>query len=128
MAAIRATGNKDTEIKLAALFRKHGIRGWRRHVKVTGKPDFVFRERRLAVFVDGCFWHGCPTHGHQPKTNRRYWMAKLARNRLRDRQINRSLRTSGWRVVRVWAHELSQPQQVLSRVKRALLKTARLPF
>lgn len=55
MAAIRATGNKDTEIKLAAFFQKHGIRGWRRHAKVTGKPDFLFREQRLAVFVDGCF-------------------------------------------------------------------------
>lgn len=126
MATIRGTGNKDTERRLASLLRKHGIKGWRRRANVAGKPDFVFQKKRIAVFVDGCFWHGCPTHGHQPKSNRRYWQAKLARNRRRDRQINRSLRTSGWRVLRIWAHELNQPKRVLSRVKRALLNPTRL--
>ena len=60
MAAIRSKGNKTTELRLASILRAHGISGWRRHQPLFGKPDFVFRRERLAVFVDGCFWHGCP--------------------------------------------------------------------
>jgi len=67
MAAIRSRGNKDTEMKLAAITRTHGITGWRRHLPLPGRPDFAFRKERVAVFVDGCFWHGCPLHGHKPR-------------------------------------------------------------
>jgi DNA mismatch endonuclease (patch repair protein) len=126
MASIRGTDNRDTEIKLAVFFQKHGITGWRRHAKITGKPDFVFPKQRLAVFVDGCFWHACPAHGHQPKSNRKYWLAKFARNCQRDRMTNRTLRNTGWRVLRIWAHELNQPERVLGRIKRALLRPTRL--
>lgn len=69
MAAVRSRGNRDTELKLAAILRAHGITGWRRQQPMRGKPDFVFRREQLAVFVDGCFWHGCPIHGEcQRKT------------------------------------------------------------
>jgi DNA mismatch endonuclease Vsr len=68
MAAIKSTGNKDTELKLIAIFRANGIAGWRRNQKLPGKPDFVFRRERLAVFVDGCFWHGCRWHCRMPKS------------------------------------------------------------
>ncbi len=106
MSRIRSRGNKDTELALANLFRKHGITGWRRHQNVFGKPDFLFRQNRLAVFVDGCFWHGCPRCYRQPRSDKNYWIEKAARNKSRDRRVNRELRKLGWRVLRIWEHDL----------------------
>jgi DNA mismatch endonuclease (patch repair protein) len=74
--------------------------------QLTVRPDFVFREVRLAVFVDGCFWHACPTHCRMPAGNRSFWRAKLARNQARDRLVTRTLRKAGWRVLRIWEHDL----------------------
>ena len=104
MAAIRSHGNRDTELRFIALMREHGITGWRRNQRVFGSPDFAFRRERVAVFVDGCFWHGCPKpkHAPLPKNRGEWWAAKLARNRERDRLVTRTLRKMGWRVVRVW--------------------------
>lgn len=106
MAKIRGRGNKATELALIGLMRAHGITGWRRDQKVFGRPDFVFRRKRVAVFVDGCFWHACPRHATRPKNNRAFWAAKLAANRARDRKVTRTLRALGWKVVRIWEHEL----------------------
>lgn len=108
MSRIRSRGNKDTELELVKVFRASGITGWRRHQPVFGKPDFVFRKLRLAVFVDGCFWHGCPQHATEPRTNAAFWRRKFAANKARDLLVNRTLRKSGWRVVRIWEHELKQ--------------------
>jgi DNA mismatch endonuclease (patch repair protein) len=132
MSRIRSRGNKNTEIALAKLFRRHGITGWRRHLKlrVTGgkwhvtrkarasvpspvtrhlslavRPDFVFRKQRTAIFVDGCFGHGCPKHATQPKNNRAFWQRKLSANKTRDRLVTRALRKAGWRVLRIWEHD-----------------------
>ena len=116
MAAIRSKGNKGTELKLAAIFRAHGITGWRRNQELPGKPDFVFRGHRLAVFVDGCFWHGCPKHGRKPGSNRTYWLAKLAKNQRRDRAVARKLREQGWRVLRIWAHSLKNREAIARRI------------
>ena len=116
MAAIRSTGNRTTELRLAAIFHAHGITGWRRHQRLPGKPDFVFRRQRLAVFVDGCFWHGCARHLRVPRDNRPYWKHKIARNLQRDRQTNRHLRRAGWRVVRIWEHALRSPDLVARRI------------
>ena len=102
VARIRGRGNRTTEVRLAAIFRAHGITGWRRQYPLPGRPDFAFPARRLAVFVDGCFWHGCPRHGTSPKGNARFWREKIARNRERDREVNRELRRRGWRVLRIW--------------------------
>jgi DNA mismatch endonuclease (patch repair protein) len=118
MARIRGTGNRSTEQRLATLFRAHHITGWRRHLPLPGRPDFAFRRLKLAVFVDGCFWHGCPRHGTLPKQNRRFWRQKIDRNRERDRDVSRELRRSGWRVVRVWEHELRR--DLGTTVKRLL--------
>ena len=115
MAAVRSRGNRSTELRLIALMRTHGITGWRRGSKLTGRPDFIFprstgsglrRAKPLAVFVDGCFWHGCPKHGTSPKTNASFWLAKITGNKARDRRVNRLLRAKGWKVLRVWEHEL----------------------
>ena len=121
MATIRAKGNKDTELALIKLFREHGITGWRRHLDVFGKPDFAFRKKRLAVFVDGCFWHGCPRCYRRPESNRKFWDTKIARNRERDRQVSRELRRLGWRVIRIWEHALAKRGDVcVRRIQRAL--------
>jgi len=106
MAAIRSKGNKATELRLVAILRATGIRGWRRHQPLPGRPDFVFRRERLVIFVDGCFWHGCPRHFRMPKSNREYWERKLGRNIRRDRGNNKSLRKAGWQVLRFWQHSL----------------------
>ena len=75
------------------------------------KPDFVFPKLRLAVFVDGCFWHACPLHATKPRNNAALWRKKLAANRARDRKVNRALRAAGWRVLRIWEHELAHKRK-----------------
>ena len=123
MGRIRGKGNRTTEGRLAALLRAEGIIGWRRHRPLPGRPDFAFPKLRVAIFVDGCFWHGCPRHGTLPRTNARFWREKIARNRERDREVNRELRHRGWRVVRIWEHELrSVGGAVRFRVEKLGLK------
>ena len=122
MRAVRSHGNLSTELRMIAIFRLHGITGWRRHQKLPGKPDFIFRKARVAVFIDGCFWHSCPKHVRAPPSNVEYWTAKLARNLSRDRKVNSTLRRAGWRVVRVWEHALGEPARVASRLIRLLAK------
>jgi DNA mismatch endonuclease (patch repair protein) len=131
MARIRGHGNKETEIALMKLLRLHHITGWRRHQEVFGKPDFVFRQVRLAVFVDGCFWHACPIHATKPRNNASFWRKKLAANQVRDRKVNRTLRAAGWRVLRIWEHELRQSSKqkaeggnarLVARLRKALGK------
>jgi DNA mismatch endonuclease (patch repair protein) len=120
MARIRGSGNKDTELRLIALMRAVRITGWRRNSTLIGKPDFVFPKLRLAVFVDGCFWHGCPIHATQPKQNAEFWLTKIARNQVRDRLVSRTLRKTGWRVLRIWEHELTRKNipRLLTRFRR----------
>jgi DNA mismatch endonuclease (patch repair protein) len=173
MAAIRSRGNQTTELRLIAVFRAEGIRGWRRQLPLrvtipgniqhstanaqrprgrkaakSGKrlnvessmlevgrlrrapvaaalrvrPDFVFRTRRVAVFVDGCFWHGCPRHYRRPGSRRAFWDAKIARNRQRDREVSRALRRAEWTVLRVWEHELARGNA--GRLRRRLAALA----
>ena len=116
MSRIRGRGNKDTELALIKLLRRYQVTGWRRNQNVFGRPDFLFRWNRLALFVDGCFWHGCPRCYRRPKSNRKYWDAKIARNRERDRQVSRELRRLGWRVVRIWGHSLTSPEKIARRI------------
>jgi DNA mismatch endonuclease (patch repair protein) len=149
MSRIRSRGNAATELALAKLLRRNKITGWRRHVQLrianeelgikggSGvrkirnskfrirnfkvRPDFVFRQERLAVFVDGCFWHGCPRHGTQPKGNRTFWKKKIAGNIARDRLVNRALRRANWNVLRIWEHELAKRNE--ARLVRRILGT-----
>jgi DNA mismatch endonuclease (patch repair protein) len=89
------------------------------------RPDFVFPKLGIAVFVDGCFWHGCPLHATQPKQNAEFWSAKIAANQARDRLVTRTLRARGWRVLRIWEHELTKRHQarLLARLHRIGLRT-----
>lgn len=109
MSAIRSKGNETTEIRFMVLMRQAGIKGWRRNSRQIGKPDFVFPAVKVAVFVDGCFWHGCPRCGFVATANRTFWANKIRKNRSRDRRVGRLLRKSGWTVIRFWEHELRVP-------------------
>ena len=132
MSRIRSRGNADTELALARLLRANKISGWRRQREVriqkSGarifkvRPDFIFKQARLAVFVDGCFWHGCPKHGTQPKGNRAFWKNKFARNKARDVLVTQTLRRAGWRILRIWEHELARKHEarLLLRIHRKL--------
>ena len=87
--------------------RQNGIIGWRRHSKtVIGRPDFIFPKKKIAVFVDGCFWHGCPKCNLKSKSNNKYWDKKIIRNKERDRLVKKELSEAGWTVVRIWEHSL----------------------
>src|SRR6266446_8458701 len=123
MAAVRSTGNKATELRLVALLRDNRIKGWRRQEKLPGKPDFVFKREKVAVFVDGCFWHGCPEHLRRPASNCEYWSAKINKNITRDRETTKRLRMLGWTVVRLWEHELKNAARIMRRLRAGLGKT-----
>ncbi len=113
MTAVRSTGNRSTEVVLAKALRRHGVKGWRRHLQISlgpgnTRPDFVFLKPRVAVFVDGCFWHCCPVHGTKPASRTDFWLSKLEKNRRRDRRVSAALRRQGWTVVRVWEHSVKR--------------------
>lgn len=123
MARVRSRGNRSTEVKLATLFRGAGITGWRRSYPIFGKPDFVFTKQRVAVFVDGCFWHQheC-SFRYTPKSRLEFWLPKFAKNVARDRLVTRILRSARWRVIRIWECDLvpRRHNRVINRVRRAL--------
>lgn len=123
MSRIRGRGNKETEIILTKLLRVYGITGWRRHSSIFGRPDFSFAKQRVVVFVDGCFWHSCPKHSNMPTNNREFWQRKLAANTARDQLVTKTLRRAGWRVVRIWEHDLTKRSTwCVSRIRRALMQ------
>lgn len=109
MSAVRGRGNRRTEVRLKMALVRQSISGWSLHPKfLKGCPDFLFESKNLVIFVDGCFWHGCPKCGHTPKTNRSYWETKSFLNKKRDKKNTRALRASGYHVVRFWEHELRE--------------------
>lgn len=116
MAAVRSRGNRATELRLVSILRMYRITGWRRHLPLFGRPDFIFRRERLAVFVDGCFWHGCRWHCRVPKGHHAYWRDKIKGNMCRDRTINQVMRRTGWKVLRIWEHSLRTPWQVAEQI------------
>lgn len=125
MSKIRGTRNKSTELRLIGIFRKFAIKGWRRNAPVLGKPDFVFKGQRIAVFVDGCFWHACPKCSYVPKQNAEFWQTKLARNVARDTDVTRRLRGRGWKVVRIWEHDLQNERRIVRRIGIGLEQASR---
>lgn len=121
MAAVRSTGNRSTERRFRAILVRQGFHGWRMHAsELPGKPDFVFDELRLAIFVDGCFWHRCPLCFRAPSSSLPYWGPKIASNVARDARSRRSLNRKGWSVMRIWEHELRDGPRVVKRVARAV--------
>ncbi len=124
MRAVRSRGNRATEIALIRILRRHKITGWRRRNLLVGSPDFSFSEQKVAMFVDGCFWHGCQKHCRIPKGNHAYWERKITSNMARDRLVTRTLGQNGWRVLRIWEHDLARKgsSKLLSRILRVLEK------
>lgn len=116
MKAIRSRDSQLERTIASALWRR-GIR-FRRNVRTLfGTPDLANRRRRLVVFLDSCFWHGCPEHYHVPRTNAEYWAAKVRRNRARDIEVTQWYQTRGWRIVRIWEHEVRlDPAAVVERL------------
>jgi len=103
---------KSTDTKLEVLFRKALLdAGWKHKknaAKLMGKPDIAFPKLKVAVFIDSCFWHGCRYHFHIPKSNKKYWVKKLARNKMRDKEVNKYYKKEGWAVIRVWEHSIKR--------------------
>ena len=123
MASVRSKGNRSTEGVMVALLRRARIRGWRRHLQLTGRPDFAWPRLRVALFVDGCFWHGCSRCYRPPKSNVDFWQSKVAMNQRRDRKVARQLRALGWSVIRVRECALkteSGSGMVVARLNRKL--------
>jgi DNA mismatch endonuclease, patch repair protein len=121
-------GRRDTlpELALRSELHRRGLRFRVDRAPLPGlrsRADIVFGPARVAVYVDGCFWHSCPEHATQPKANAEWWEQKLKRNRERDAQTNRALRENGWEVVRIWEHE--DPVAAADRVE--LVVRERLP-
>jgi DNA mismatch endonuclease (patch repair protein) len=121
MGLIKWRGNRATEVALLRLLRSAEIKGWRRHLPLIGRPDFAFPKSKVAVFVDGCFWHGCPKCYRRPKSNHKFWDEKRVANVARDKRVTRQLRRQGWKVIRIWQHSLKKsPDACVNRIRRAL--------
>ena len=108
MSAVHSKQNKTTEIKLIKIFKDNAIVGWRRNYKVKGHPDFVFPDKKIAIFVDGCFWHGHDCRNTRPVDNAEYWQKKRERNMRHDKEITALFENRGWTVIRIWECELKK--------------------
>lgn len=108
MRKVKSRGNKSTEVKLISVFRENNISGWRSNYAVKGHPDFVFLKSKIAVFVDGCFWHGHNCRNTIPADNKTYWDKKRERNIQHDKEVTASFEARGWTVIRIWECELKK--------------------
>jgi DNA mismatch endonuclease (patch repair protein) len=120
MSRIRSQGNYTTELRFLRLMRRYKIAGWRRRTKLPGRPDFVFTKYKVAVFIDGDFWHGNPKKFRIPKSNCEYWEQKILGNRNRDRAVNKELKRLGWRVIRFWESSLGDEEAIIGKLKLLL--------
>lgn len=121
MRAVKSSKNKSTEEKLIAYFKENRITGWRRNYKVYGKPDFVFSKLRIAIFTDGCFWHGHNCRNTHPEQNKEYWQRKINRNMARDADVTKHLEKLGWNVIRIWECELTKKKRWMMEKKLGML-------
>ena len=123
MKRVKPAGNKTTELKLIDIFKANGIKGWRRHYNVKGHPDFVFVDKKIAVFVDGCFWHGHDCRNTRPESNKAYWDKKRNRNIQHDKEVTKRFCERGWLVIRIWECELKRKnREVLMEKLLPLMK------
>ena len=122
MSRIRGK-NTGPEVKLRKLLFAQGVRGYRIHSDLPGKPDIVFPKKKIAVFIDGCFWHKCPVDFQEPEVRKEFWMKKINSNVERDKRVNKELRNAGWKVIRIWEHQVrKRPQDVVRKIARILEK------
>jgi len=119
MRRVKSQKNKPTELQLIEVFKEQHIIGWRRNYKVKGHPIFVFPKQRIAVFVDGCFWHGHDCRNTRPSDNQSYWQKKRERNVERDKATTAQFEARGWTVLRIWECELKKKnrEQLLQKIQ-----------
>ncbi len=122
MRKVGSNGNKTTELRLIKVFADYNISGWRRHYAVKGHPDFIFPKKKIAVFVDGCFWHGHDCRNTRPESNKEYWEKKRMRNIQHDRAITKRFEDRGWTVIRIWECEMKKNKRESLERKIALLR------
>ncbi len=122
MKRVKSINNKSTELKLIQIFKDNHITGWKRNYPVKGHPDFVFLDKRIAVFVDGCFWHGHDCRNTRPSDNAEYWNKKRERNIRHDKEITELFEQRGWKVLRIWECELKikNRDSLLDKIERLL--------
>lgn len=117
MGKVRSNGNKSTELRLIRIFKECNIKGWRRNYPIKGRPDFVFSNNKIAVFVDGCFWHGHDCRNVTPDDNKEFWDKKLSKNKERDISATERLTARGWKVIRIWECELKKKNEQIAKDK-----------
>lgn len=122
MSLVHSKNNKTTELKLIEIFKQNGIIGWRRNYKVKGHPDFVFLDKKIAIFVDGCFWHAHDCRNTRPADNAEFWQRKRERNIAHDKEITKLFENRGWTVIRIWECELKKKKSKILGTKLLLLK------
>lgn len=108
MSKVRSNNNKSTELALIKFFKENNITGWKRNYPVKGHPDFVFLDKKIAIFVDGCFWHGHDCRNTRPSDNAEYWQKKRERNIKHDKEVTAMFENRGWTVIRIWECELKK--------------------
>ena len=123
MSKVRSKNNKSTELKLIKIFEENNIKGWQRNYPVKGHPDFVFLNRKIAIFVDGCFWHGHDCRNTSPSDHAEYWANKRERNIKHDKEVTEMFEQRGWTVIRIWECELKKKnrEQLLEKLQQLLL-------
>ena len=121
MKRVKSSGNKSTEIELIRYFELHHITGWRRHYDVKGHPDFVFPRKKIAIFVDGCFWHGHDCRNTRPSDNAEYWTKKRQRNVNHDKEVTARFISRGWTVIRIWECEFKKKNRTILDQKLQIL-------
>ena len=107
MSRVKCRDTKP-EIKLRKELHRHGLKGYRTRSNLYGKPDIIFTKYKLAIFVDGCFWHKCPVCFKRPSTRTDFWDKKIEKNTLRDKEVNKKLASDGWKILRFWEHEINK--------------------
>ena len=122
MRQVKSKKNKSTELRLIKIFKENGVTGWKRNYPVKGHPDFVFLKQRIAVFVDGCFWHGHDCRNTRPSANEEFKKKKRERNIKHDKEITELFESRGWTVIRIWECELKRQnyERTLLKIKKHL--------
>ena len=115
--------NTLIEISLRKFLWSKGIRNYRIRSRLIGRPDIIFPKYKIAVFIDGCFWHKCPDCYNEPKTNKAFWVSKIKKNTERDLNVNKTLKKEGWKVLRFWGHEIRKNpeniyKEIIKEIKR----------
>ena len=115
---------KSQETKLEKSFRKllwnSGVRYRKNNIKFFGKPDILIKKANTVIFIDSCFWHGCSKHLRMPSSNKKYWETKISRNKKRDQEVNSHYKKLGWRIIRIWEHDLrkeTKMEEVIANIR-----------